>query len=340
MTAGFQTFADPNGNLWVADGWVAQLRTGVRLPVGSGADFSEVLAQGWERFLPAPATSGVTFVGGSGRNLVLSGLTPGPSGPDLPVGIFAPGRPDAFGQGIFALTVTGASAATIHDGTDTVATLSTGGTAPVGDYVATTYGEDTYNGGSAFTLAAVAEEGAPGTIPDYTLNVSAGTAQTGTFSATDTATYVSDDDSDWTIVVNSDGTADLRYIAEIRATRAAGSGCEPEGIFEATEIGKTEHNSGEPWRAFVQVIPTAPRAGFVYVKLTEAAGILSAAEGPYFATALPADTSTEFHIAIAQSDGLGGLVQLHVGTVLFDIPSTVTASIIDKNSRNLFILGL
>lgn len=317
MISGFQTFADPNGNLWVADGWVAQLRSGVRLPVGSGSDFSEVLPPGWDRFLPAPATTGVTFVGGSGRNIVLSGLTPGPSGPDLPIGIFVPGRPAFFARGLFVLEVTGASAATIHDGTDTVAILSAGGTAPIGDYVATTYGEDTYNGGAAFTLTAVAEEGSPGAIPDYTLNVSAGTAQTGTFSPTDAATYVSDDDADWTIIVNADGTADLFYLTTIIASRLAAADSDPSGIFEATATGQTDYNSGEPWLAFVQVVPTPPRAGFVYVKITDSSGLLAAVDGPFLATSLPSDTSTDFHLPLLQSDGLGGLVQFHTGLLIW-----------------------
>lgn len=321
MTPAFQTFADPNGNLWAADGWVAQLRSGVLLPVGSGSEFSETLAPGWDRFLPAPATSGGTFLGGSGRNLVLSGLTPGPSGPALPIGLFGPGRPDVYGRGIFVLTVTGSSAATIHDGTDTVATLSAGGTAPVGDYVAGAYGKTTYNGGADFTLAAAAEEGAPGAFPGYVLNVSAGTAQAGNFTATDAANYVSDDDSDWTIFVAADGSAELYHLTDLVAVRDAGSTIDPAGVFEATAAGQTAYNSGEAWRAFVQVIPAPPRAGFVYVKITESAGILTSVEGPYLATALPSDTASDLHIPIAQSDGLGGLVQFNLGLLLLDAGS-------------------
>ncbi|MEI7910011.1 MAG: hypothetical protein WCK77_10275, partial [Verrucomicrobiota bacterium] len=71
--------------------------------------------------------------------------------------------------------------------------------------------------------------------------------------------------------------------------------------------------SGSPWRAFLQVIPAIVRAGFAYVTVTEIAGALTAVAGPYFATDLPADDSTTIHVPFAQSDGLGGLVQLHTG---------------------------
>jgi hypothetical protein len=313
MIAAFQVFSDPNGNLWVADGYVSQLRTGVLLPVGSGTDFSAVFPPAWDRFLAAPATTAATFVGGSGRNLVLTGITPAPSGPSLPVGIFVPGRPDSYARGIFSLVVTGSSDATIHDGTDTVAILSTGGTAPVGNYVGTTYGRTTYNGGSAFTLAAAAEQGAPGVFPAYLATQSAAVAQDGAVIATDAANYYFDNDSDWTIVIAADGTAEMLYLTDVIATRAAASNSDPAGLYEATELGRNTYNSGDPWSVFIDVVPAAPRAGFGYVTLTESDSVLASAEGPFFATSLPADSSTVFHIPLFQSDGLGAVVQIHAG---------------------------
>ncbi|MEI7910834.1 MAG: hypothetical protein WCK77_14450, partial [Verrucomicrobiota bacterium] len=71
--------------------------------------------------------------------------------------------------------------------------------------------------------------------------------------------------------------------------------------------------SGSPWRAFLQVIPAIVRAGFVYVSITETGGTLTAVAGPFFATALPAGDASTVHVPLAQSDGLGGLVQLHSG---------------------------
>lgn len=318
MIPGFQCFFDPAGNFWVADGWVSQLRHGVRIAVGSGGEFSQIRAGIWDGpFRLVPAASGGTCVGGSGRNLILSGLTPGPSGPALPVGIFGPQVPGAFGRGQFTLLVTGASAATISDGTATVAILSTGGTAPVGSYVATTYGKDTYHGGTAFTLAAVAEDGAPGSIPGGEISVSAGSAQTGTYAAAAADSYVSSSDSDWTLAIATDGSAAILEGAAVIATRATGSAYSPEGTYEATAAGEAAHNGGEPWRAFVQLIPVPPGAGFVYLKVTEAAGVLTAVTGPFFAAALPADSTVDFHIPLGQSDGAGGLEQIHTGLLIW-----------------------
>jgi hypothetical protein len=296
----------------VADGYVCQLRTGVRIAVGSGLDFDPLFELPGERFFAMAQTDGVSFVGGSGRNLVSTGLTPALSGPAVPVGLWVPGRPDQWHLGIFTLTKTGASAANIHDGTDTVAS-QTAGSAPVGNYAATAYGKTTYNGGADFTIAAAAEEGAPGGLPGLVCSVSAGTAQTGDYTPTTAAAAASDDDADWTLAVNTDGTADLLYDGTIMATRAEGSPLDFAGIYEATAAGIAAFNSGAAWRAFIGVTARAPRAGFVYLAVTESAGVLSAVSGPHFATALPADTLTVFHAPLAQSDGSGGLVQIHTG---------------------------
>lgn len=315
---GFQAFSDSNCNLWIADGWVAQLRSGVRIPVGSGDDLPPLLtAQDGSRFVAAPSTEGGSFIGGSGRNIIITGLTPGASGPALPTGIFQPGRPGYFGTGIFTLQVTNSSAATISDGTNIIATLSTGDTAPAGNYAATSYGQSTYHGGAAFTLAAAAEEGAPGAIPACVCSVSAGTAQAGNYTPSSAIAAAAASDANWTVLVNSDGTSDLKHSGTIMASRAVGSPYEIAGVYEANSAGMAACNSGDPWRAFLQVVPGVVRAGFAYVTLSETAGVLSAVAGPFFATAMPADSSTVFHIPIVQSDGLGSLVQLHSGLLIW-----------------------
>lgn len=322
MIPGFQCFADPNGDLWCADGWVAQLRSGVRLPAGSGLPLPPMLLpyqSGYFRELAE--TTGWTQVGGSGRNLFSSGLTPGLSGPPLPIGLWTPGRPNAWTLGIFTLTKTGSSAANISDGTNTVASLSTG-SAPVGDYVATTYGKTTYHGGADFTIATAVEEGAPGGFPTLDCTVTAGTVQTGEYVPTDAANSVSTWASDWTLYVAADGSAEFRVSGSAIAIRESGSPLSAGGTYIANTYGETACNDGEAWSAFFQVIPRAPRAGFVYLTLTETAGVLSAVSGPFFATALPADSGTVCHVPVAQSDGLGGLRQLHSGLLFWDTPST------------------
>ena len=318
MIAGFQSFSDSNGNLWVADGWVSQLRSGMRIAVGTGQPLPPLLrAPDGSRFMASAAASGGTFVGGSGRNLTSTGLTPSLSGPPLPVGIWTPRRPNVWALSIFTLTVTGLSAATISDGTNDVAILTAGGTAPVGSFVATSYGQTTYNSGSAFTLAVAAEAGGPGIVPSYAVSISVGTARADTYAPSSAIDYAAAGDANWTILVNSDGSADLKHSGTTIATRAAGSDCEPGGVFEANSTGQTTYNSGNPWRAFVQVMPAAVRAGFGYLTVTEVAGVLSTVAGPFFATALPSDTSTVFHPAIVLSDGLGGISQIISGPLIW-----------------------
>ena len=326
MTSGFQIFADPFGNLWCADGYVAQLKNGVRLPVGSGAEFSGVLADARGVFTPAAATSSGTFVGGSGRGLISTGITPTGSGPAVPVGLWRPARPGVYVLGKFTLLVTGPSAATISDGPNTVAILSAGGTAPVGAFLSTSYGQTTYNGGTVFTLTLLAEQGAPGTIQTYSASVSDGTGFAGVFAAVTAVTWQGATDANWMVVVNTDGTADLMHAGTIMASRSAAGNCDASGVYEANATGMAAYNSGAAWRAYLQVIPVAPRAGFVYVKVSESAGVLTSVAGPFLATALPSNTTTDFYVPLALSDGLGGLLQIHTGLLLWQSPiATATA---------------
>lgn len=462
---GFQTFYSKQGDVLVADGVVIQPRTGARIAVGGGVDLTgEAVLLGARSLTAAVSTAATTAVGGSGRNLFSTGLA-------AVAGMFSPTRPDTFVLGDFTLLKTGPSAATIKDATDTVvAELTTGGTAPVGSYVGTTYGRDTYNSGAAFTLVLVAEEGAPGAIPDVLVTISAGTAMGGVYTATDAANYVSAADSNWTLFLAADGSAELRYMGAAVAIRPDGVGHDPEGRFEAvsgayfynplpaseddapgvatvnpfgiltiiytwpatpdldtttrfladevgfpldgsetaatytTWSGDDQGPSGSetviidlaqawedgqistvaevlchadwypgasgmglatldvsytigsfaasltispgnvtpaasrvaslridaagavtnltgPWRAHVTIIGRLPRVGFAYVKLTETAGVLTAAAGPFFATALPTPSGSDYFLPLAYCDGLK--VQQYVsGAVTWDVPAS------------------
>lgn len=227
MSAGFQVAYNLQGDVVVADGVVIQPKTGVRIAVGGGVELTGRSVLPGDRGLTMAVASGAsTAVGGSGRNLVCSGLA-------SLAGLFFPTMPDTFVQGDFTLVKTGSSAATISDLTDVVAILSTGGTAPVGSYDLTTYGEDTYNGGTPLTLTLAAEQGAPGAIPDVLVSISAGTAQGGIYEATDAANYVSAVDADWTLFLDPSGSAELRYLGTAVATRATGEAHDPSGRFVA-----------------------------------------------------------------------------------------------------------
>jgi hypothetical protein len=318
MHPAFTVFTDPNGDLMVCDGMVAQLRTGVRLAIGEGTEFDPGIFDrrpSWFTAARAPASG--TFVGGSGRNLVATGLSIPLSGAMPPVGIFRPRRPNFFHLGAFWIEVSGSSSAVICDATDIVAELTTGGTAPVGNYAATAYGKTTYNGGADFTIAVALEIAGGGAIPDRDWTVSAGTAPAGTMTAIDAANFTDSSDTDWTVVVNADGTADLLYLTTIIASRAVGSDHDPDGNYVATADGMTDYNSGEPWSAFIRSVTRPPRAGFAYVKITESAGVLTNTEGPYFATSLPADSGENYHVPIAQSDGTN-IEQFHTGLLIVD----------------------
>lgn len=319
--SGFQCQFSKQGNLVIADGVVMQPSTGVILLVGGGSSFSELgpdlSADEWRRV--KPAQSG-TFVGGSGRNVISSGLTALASGVQVPVGFFLPTLAGSYRAGIFTLEVTGPDDATISDGTDIVAVLTTGGTAPVGDYDSTAYGETTYHGGTPFVLTVVGEEGAGGDIPSVLVHVT-GTAQGGVYAPVSADVYESEEDPDWTLVLDPSGAADLRFLTDVIATRAAGDGWDPAGEFPATVLGKTynltddEPVDGEDWTALVEVIGRVPRVGYGYIEVVKDTGVLVEVNGPFFATALPVPFDETVYVALCYCDGFG-LEQYHEGALV------------------------
>jgi hypothetical protein len=323
MSDGFACVFDRQGNVTVSEGLVFQPKTGVRRRVAGGGAFSPLSKDrsGAEFSAVVAATAGI-FVGGSGRNIISAGLPVPASGPMPPIGFFRPSFPGSWKIGVFTLTVSGPSAAVISDGTDDVAELTSGGTAPVGSYVATAYGETTYNDGDPFTLTVTAEGGSVG-IPDARVIISAGSAQAGSYLATDDANYESEDDADWTIVIASDGTAELQYMGDAMATRAAGSLTDPSGLYEANALGMSSYNltdaepiDGEPWNAVVDILGKTPRVGWVYLEITETAGTLISVAGPFFASSLPANAGDVYVFPLAYSDGYS-IRKEHSGTIIW-----------------------
>ncbi len=459
MSNGYQVFVDARGDLSAANGVVIDRGTGDVFEVGNWPAETGVignLAASLDEGVEIPRIQGATLLGGSGRNVLVTGL-----GEPLD-GVYRPERPGFWRQNIFLLEVTGPSAATITDETDVVAILSAGGTAPVGSYVATTHGEDTYNASATFTLVAVGETGFPGTPNDIEVEVLAGTAQGGSYTSTDGINYVSAIDADWTLILNSDGTADFYYDGTAVASRAAGLAFDPCGRYVSTTAGlpmnaefpdieegdpgdvnpfgtlvlvfswpatpdldigveflgetvgygysasapymtwsgddtgasgdetvtidlaaawddgmisdfadvlaavdwypprggsgpaslAVTYNGGTPvnyvlhpgnidtpavtpavairvladgtaepvgseWVAVVRAVRKAPMAGLAYLAITEAAGVVTAAEGPLFASALPSSGGGVTYFPFATSDGDGRLVQLHEGALVW-----------------------
>lgn len=237
----FEVQFDPRGDLYANEGFVICKATGTHFLLGEGsAEGADVLvgqlADSAGQLAEFPNAEAGTFLGGSGRNLVISG---GPDESGLN-GLWRAWKPGFWQKGLFTLEVTGTSAATITDGTDLVAELTTGGTAPVGDFVATEYGEDTYNTSAAFTLAAVGEAGWPGAIFDIDVGVGQGSAQGGRYEATtDCWHYESVINPDWTITINGDGSADWKYDGTTIAQRASGGPVDdPCGTYESVADGE------------------------------------------------------------------------------------------------------
>ena len=321
----FQCYLAPDGNITVVDGSVIQLKNGVILAVGSGSSFApDRIFHQRPEWIPFPLAWTGTFIGGSGRNLVVSGLSRPLSGPPAPAGIYKPGRPNIYRFGNFTLTVTGLSAATISDGTNTVAILSSGGTAPVGNYASTSYGATTYHGGSAFTLTAMRETAYP-EVPVFPV-FSSGMffpLPAGNFTSTDSISYSLDADSTWTVTVNTDGSADLKKSGTIIASRSpGGSDCDPAGIYAATTTGMAlnltaaQPVTGEAYSVLIANPMVVPVAGFVWLKITEISGVLTAVDGPFFGTSLPANSGGIYYVPIAESDGIA-FQQIHTGLLIW-----------------------
>lgn len=235
MSEMHQVSVDARGDLIAADGVVIDRSNGEVFIVGVNDGHAGPLggpAPHLDDAQEIPRTTGSTLLGGSGRNVIITG-----HGGVLD-GIYRPGRPGFWIKGAFVLEVTTSSDATVRDATDVIATLSTGGLAPAGSYVASSYGETTYNSSAAFSLTGTKEDGWPGTPNNIEVTISEGTAMGGDYTTTDGINYVSAADSDWSIIVNEDGSADFKYLSEIIASRAAGDGFDPCGEYAATEAGK------------------------------------------------------------------------------------------------------
>ena len=228
MANGFQGFYDANGDLHITDGVVIQRSSGVTKLVGERGVFeANTPDPRGADFVAARQATGATFVGGSGRNFISTGLAAGP------VGFFRPTVADTFVLGIFTLVVTGPSAAEISDGADVVAILTTGGLAPAGDYDSTAYGETTYNASAAFVLVLAEEIAGGGALPGVRVSINHGTAQGGVYNPVSIGNYESDVDPDWTLVIDPSGSAELQYLGVAVATRAAGLGYAAGGEYVA-----------------------------------------------------------------------------------------------------------
>lgn len=215
----FEISFDTEGNLYVMGGWVRNLTGSVKFLVGPENPQAGSLAPAG--IVTAEASARPMFIGGSGRNLVMSGF------PDADLnGAWRAGSAGVWERGEFRVQSDGSGGWEIVDGTDTLATLASG---PVGDYASTTYGATLL--GSAFTATAEDEWNAPGATRQCLVLISAGRGVGGVYQAVDADTYQAVADSDWKIEIASDGTAELKDGATVVATRAIGNATDPAGVF-------------------------------------------------------------------------------------------------------------
>ena len=325
----FSTQVDEQGNLLITPGMVIDTTaaTTAYYPLGVNLLNSIGRGQGLRQSSPyAPF-----FVGGSGESVEITGTVTTPA--IAPIGYFQRTGEfqwtDRFGNVLTMLS--DYTDGDISDSTDVIATLSapvTGITVPW-IFNATTYGEDEFNGGTAFNFTAnhevytgggvnapafinvyFDETSSGGTfpnigtatdgfyqfvIPDYslafntgvwelrdsgailldtggtdpsnptgvyndgtynitvtvdeiktvaTLTTSITTVQSGNYIQSAWNVWTSEDDSDWTITINNDTTADIEDGTNIVATRVAGSADSVETIGADSEyVGVAEVNS-------------------------------------------------------------------------------------------------
>jgi len=312
----FECSIDKDGNIYMAAGSVLNPKHGQVFTIADLAISSARPAlpnlNGERSFLgPRP----VVFLGGNGRNI--SATTTG--GTLVPVGIFRPTVPDTF-EGTFAngfsiVFDAGTGDAAITDGTIDVATGSGFTLAPVGTFSSTAAGETAYNGGSPFTITTDTETG--GAIPGCLVNATTSLIAADEFTATDTQHFTGATLTGWVLVIAGDGSAVINDGTDDVASRASGLAYDPAGSYISTSYGAaTWGDDGEAFTIYVQGLSAFPVEGWVYCQITESApGEISGVTGPFFGASVPDNAGDNFFVPIAYSDGLGGLQQLHEGSI-------------------------
>lgn len=309
---------DQAGNILVKPGRVVDLKsaTSTFYEIGTG---EALVTPNYGFGIRAASDDRQIFIGGNGYAIESAGSV---SGTLAPIGKFIQSGQyewqDVHGHVVTFDPATGD--ASIYDENDVeVATFSdpSATIAPVGTFTATVDGEDIYNGGSAFTVASTYEGG--GTPPSVEVFLSAGTAQSGTYSPTATwGQWESDDDPDWKIEIYQDKTINLMDPSyEIVATGTALAGVLPDGSYDSTTYGSSNYNSGETFVFTASSTLQNPIAGYVWIELELSSGNLVGATGPFWNTSLPANSSTLEVVPIAYSDGNGKVIQIHEGPIFW-----------------------
>lgn len=271
MSQQFSVSYDDYGNLSVRSGWVIQ-KGQPDLRVGPAE--STRLPRPVTGELPAREGGGYTYLGGSGRNLVVSGFPVSASTHD---GVWRHGYPGKWSNGKYTLIHTAGGTTTVTDGTDVLAQRASGG--PLGALASTTYGQAQL--GAAFTLAVAAEWSAPGAAPKQMLITGATGVPELTFTQTDPAHYAAVEDPRFTIDLLEDGHGNLRFSGDVIAIRDDGANDSADGEYES-------NTAGQMWN------PESPPEDYEYIPppVVNPFGVLTVV---YSWPAVPdLDTTTEF----------------------------------------------
>jgi hypothetical protein len=224
----------------------------------------------------------------------------------------------------WTIEIDGTGAGEVSDGTDVVAERPADATRlydPTGQWVATTYGTTNY-GASVPVYEATASAG---TFPtqEYELAGTSGTVETWA-GVTDPSIYIEFD--------SADGDADIYDASGIVAERLTGvSTADFLGTYTATTQGRDDYNGGSAFTIAVTDTPegaaflgraglnqATPASGKVYVELTlDGSDEVTAVDGPFLDSSLPANSSTLAVIPILESDGAGVVKQRQLGPILW-----------------------
>jgi hypothetical protein len=308
----FTVTIDVNGNFQCYGGCVIDVTSGTTTYEVVGGQ--PALTPSYQQGIRYALRSNIVFMGGGGGNVYSDGTV---TGTYAPVGWFTRidvnEWRDQYGN-ILSRDEFGVGYITID--ADVIADCSTLGTiAPTGTFSSTTFGEDTYNGGTPFALT-LTDDGAQ-VVSTAEVVFPTGVAQSGDYDLTAWHEWTSVDDPAFILTTNTDGSAQFSDATDIIAERAATIPDDPSGTYLSTTYGETTYNADEPFFVNVQLLPVSPQAGYIYVELTLSSGALTGVSELIFGASLPANSSTLEVVPIAYSDGNGSVIQIHEGPIYF-----------------------
>jgi hypothetical protein len=236
MSKQYQVTYDYAGDLSVHAGWASSYDIGpVRCgPVGK----HEILTDAATGRL-AVESDAVTYLGGSGRNLTVTGIPIGTAAGSLDYnGVWAHGYPGQYIKRDWKFKTDASLGLIITDGTGTIATGQTIGFGGYG-FSSTAYGQTLLGATAPFNFTFYPEYTEPGTLPKADLMYGPAGLPLGQLNPmADAAHYTSAVDSRLTISIDEDGVASMAYDATIIAIRDGGPNNHPEGTYYNTPAGQ------------------------------------------------------------------------------------------------------